>query len=235
MAPGLSERRAPSVWRAALVIARKDLQIELRTKSTLISALAFAVLALTTFFFAWDPTAVGSVDLAPGVLWVIFTFSGLLSLHRSFGGEQPTRAMDALTAAPVSREAIFLGKALANLVFVGLIQLVTVPAAALLYNVPMGGIVLPLVGVVAAAAIGLVAIGTLCSAIAVNTRLAELLLPLLALPFFVPLVICASQATAKLLAGRPMADAANYLRLLVTFDVVAVVLCTLMYPSLIEQ
>jgi heme exporter protein B len=211
------------------------MQVELRTRSTIMSALAFAVLGLMTFFFAWDPTAVASVDLAPGVLWVIFMFSGLLSLHRSFGSEQPTRAVDALIAAPVDREAIFLGKALANLAFVGVIQVVTVPAAALFYNVPMWGIALPLAGVVVAAAVGLAAVGTLCSAMAVNTRLAELLLPLLALPFFVPLVICAAQATAKLLAGRPVADVAEYLRLLVGFDVVAVVVCTLMYPSLIEQ
>jgi heme exporter protein B len=227
--------RPPGVLRAALLIAGKDMHVELRTRSTIMSALAFSVLGLTTFFFAWDPTAVSSLDLAPGVLWVVFTFSGLLSLHRSFGTEQPTRAVDALIAAPIGREAIFLGKAFANLAFVGVIQVVTVPAAALLYNVPMGRVALPLAGVVLAAAVGLSAVGTLCSAMAVNTRLAELLLPLLALPFFVPLVICAAQATAKLLAGRPVAEVAEYLRILVAFDVVAVVICTLTYPSLIEQ
>jgi heme exporter protein B len=221
--------------RAALIIAHKDIQIELRTRSSIFSALAFAVMALAISFFAWDPTAVGPADLAPGVLWVIFTFSGLLSLHRSFGVEQPTRAADALIAAPVGQEGVFLGKALANLVFVVIIQIVTVPAAALLYNVPMGRIALPLAGIVLAAAIGLVAVGTLFSAMAVTTRLAELLLPLLALPFFVPIVICAAQATTKLLSGRPAIDVAEYLRLLVTFDIVAVIICTLMYPSLIEQ
>jgi heme exporter protein B len=225
----------PGVLRSALIIARKDIQVELRTRSTIFSALTFAVLALAISFFAWDPTAVGPTDLAPGVLWVIFTFSGLLSLHRSFGGEQPTRAADALIAAPIEQEGVFLGKALANLVFIAAIQIVTVPAAALLYNVSMGPIALPLAAIVLAAAIGLVAVGTLFSAMAVTTRLAELLLPLLALPFFVPIVICAAQATSKLLAGRPAADVNGYLRLLVTFDIVAVVVCTLTYPSLIEQ
>jgi len=81
----------------------------------------------------------------------------------------------------------------------------------------------------------LAAVGTLFSAMTVNTRLAELLLPLLALPFFVPIVICAAQATAKLLFGRPVAEVGDYLRLLTTFDVVAVVVATLTYPSLIEQ
>jgi heme exporter protein B len=169
------------------------------------------------------------------VLWVIFTFSTLLGLHRSFGGEQLTRSIDALVAAPVEREAIFLGKALANLAFVALVQIITVPAVALLYNVPLTPIALPLAGVILAAAIGVVAVGTLFSAMAVNTRLAELLLPLLALPFFVPIIISAAQATARLLAGRPVGEVAGYLRLLMTFDVVALVVSTLMYPSLIEQ
>jgi heme exporter protein B len=221
--------------RAALTIARKDLTVEWRAKSTLLSALAFAVLALTLFFFAWDPTAVASIDLAPGVLWVIFTFSGLLGLHRSFGVEQPTRAIDALLAAPIGREAIFLGKLLGNLVFVAIVQLVTVPALALLYNVSLGNILLPLIAVIVLAALGLVAVGTLFSSMAINTRLAELLLPLLALPFFVPIVICAAQSTALLLNGRPTSEAAEYIRLLATFDVVAVVLSTLVYPFLIEQ
>jgi len=229
------ELAAPGLLRGALLIARKDLLIELRTRSAIFSALAFSVLALAAFFFAWDPTAVGPADLAPGVIWVIFTFSGMLGLQRSFGGEQPTRTIDALIAAPVERESIFLGKMLANLAFVALVQAVTLPAAALLYNVSFLSIAAPLAGIVLAAAIGLVAVGTLFAAMAVNTRLAELLLPLLSLPFFVPIVICAAQATAKLLAGRPLADAADFVRLLVVFDVVAVVLGTLVYPSLIEQ
>lgn len=227
--------RRPNVLRAALTIAGKDLRIEWRTRSAFLSALAFSVLALTLFFFAWDPTAVASIDLAPGVLWVTFTFSGLLGLHRSFGGEQTTRAIDALIASPVSREAIFAGKALANLVFVLALQVITVPAMAILYNVPLRGVAGPLALIMVLASIGLVTVGTLFSAMAVNTRLAELLLPLLALPFFVPIVICAAQTTALVMAGRPMADALAFLRLLGGFDVVAVVVCTLVYPSLIEQ
>lgn len=225
----------PGVLRAALVIAHKDVVVELRARSTILSALTFAVLGVSVFFFAWDPTAVAATDLAPGVLWVIFTFSSLLGLHRSFGGEQVTRGIDALVAAPVEREAIFLGKALANLAFVAVVQLVTVPAVALLYNVPLTPIALPLTGLVLAAAIGVVTVGTLFSAMAINTRLAELLLPVLALPFFVPIIISAAQATSTLLAGRPVAEVAGYLRLLVAFDAVALVVSTFMYPSLIEQ
>ena len=228
-------RRPPGVLRAALLVARKDLAIEYRTRSAFFSAVVFALLAIVIFYFSWDPTAVAAMDLAPGVLWVIFTFSGLLGLHRSFGVEQQDRAMDALLAAPVDREAIFLGKALANLLFVLAVQAVAMPAVALFYNVPMSRAWLALAAIAVLAAIGLVAVGTLFSAMAVNTRLAELLLPMLSLPFFVPIVMPAAQATARLLAGRPMVEAYAWLKILLAFDIVFVVACTLAFPFTLED
>lgn len=233
--PTAAGGRRPPFWGVALAVARKDLRIELRARSALLSALTFVVLALTIFFFAWDPTAVPSGDLAPGVLWVALTFAALLALHRSFGIEQPTRAIDALLAAPVDREAIFIGKLLANLALVLALGVVAVPAAALLYNVPLTGILLRLAGVVVLAALGLVAVGTLFAGMAVNTRLAELLLPLLALPFFVPVVLPAAQATARLLSGHALGEATGYLKLLAGFDVIFVVACTLAYPYTLDE
>jgi heme exporter protein B len=220
---------------SAWLIARKDLAIEFRTRSAFFSSVVFALLALVIFYYAWDPTAVTVTDLAPGVLWVIFTFSGLLGLHRSFGVEAADHAIDGLLASPVSREAIFLGKAIANLIFVAAVQLIAIPALVLFYNVPLGGIAGPLVAIAILAAIGLVAVGTLFSAMAANTRLAELLLPMLALPFFVPVVTAAAQATAKLLSGRPVIEAAAWLKLLLAFDIVFVAACTLAYPFTVED
>ncbi|MGI9090058.1 MAG: heme exporter protein CcmB [Gemmatimonadaceae bacterium] len=228
-------RVAPGLFATALTVARKDIVIELRSRSVILSALSFTVLGITIFFFAWDPTAVASVDLAPGVLWVIFTFSGLLGLHRSFGVEQQTRAIDALLAAPVDREGIYLGKMLANLVFVLLIQVVALPAVALLYNVPIGAYLASLAGIVLLASLGLVSVGTLFSAMAVNTRLAELLLPLLALPFFVPVILPAAQATGRLMSGRAVSEVAAYIQLLAAFDIVFLIVCTLAYPYTLED
>ena len=222
-------------FRDAWLIARKDLAIEFRTRSAFFSAVVFSLLAIVIFYFAWDATAVAAIDLAPGVLWVIFTFSGLLGMHRSFGVEQPDRAIDGLLASPAAREAIFLGKAIASLVFVLAIQAIAIPAVGLFYNLPLGDIAAPLAGIALLAAIGLVAVGTLFSAMAVNTRLAELLLPMLALPFFVPIVLPAAQATARLMSGRPVGDAVAWLKLLVAFDLVFIVACTLAYPFTLEE
>ena len=217
------------------LIARKDLAIEFRTRSAFFSAVVFALLALAIFYYAWDPTAVTATDLAPGVLWVIFTFSGLLGLHRSFGVEMSDRAIDGLLASPASREAIFLGKALANLIFVAAVQLVAIPALVLFYNLPLTSIAGPLIAIAALAAIGLVAVGTLFSAMAVNTRMAELLLPMLSLPFFVPVVMAAAQSSARLMAGRPVAEAWPWLRILVAFDIVFVAACTLAFPFTLDE
>ena len=234
-APTARPSRPPGLLAAAWLIARKDLAIEYRTRSAFFSALVFALLAVTIFYFVWDQTAVASVDVAPGILWVIFTFSGILGLHRSFGVEQASRAVDALIASPVDREAIFLGKALANAVFVVGVQALTIPAIALFYNLPLGRAGWPIAGIALLATVGLVSVGTLFSAMAVNTRLAELLLPMLSLPFFIPVVLPAAQATARLLNGRPLSEAYDWLRILLAFDLVFVVACALAFPFTLEE
>jgi heme exporter protein B len=224
-----------STLSAALLLARKDLAIEFRTRTAFFSAVVFALLGIVIFYFAWDPTAVAAIDLAPGVLWVIFTFAGLLGLHRSFGVEMADRAIDGLLGAPVPRESIYLGKALANLIFVGAVEAIAIPAVALFYNMPFGGQGWAIALIALLASIGLVSVGTLFSAMAVNTRLAELLLPMLSLPFFVPVVMPAAQATARLLAGRPVAEVASWMRILVAFDIAFVVACMLAFPFTLEE
>ena len=226
---------APSTLSAALLLARKDLAIEFRTRTAFFSAAVFALLGIVIFYFAWDPTAVAAVDLAPGVLWAIFTFSGLLGLQRSFSIEQADRAIDALLGAPIPRESIYLGKAMANLVFVAAVQVIAIPAVQLFYGVPLLEHAAAIALIAALAAIGLVAVGTLFSAMAVNTKLAEMLLPVLSLPFFVPIVIPAAQATARLLSGRPASEIVGWLKLLVAFDIVFVAACMLAFPFTIDE
>ena len=226
----------PSFLRNSWRVARKDLLVEFRTKSGLMAAAVFSVLAVVIFRFTWDPTAVASVDLAPGVLWVIFTFSGLLGLNRSFGLELADRAFDALLASPMSREAVFAGKMLANLVFVLVVEAMVLPAVILFFDLPVSSAWFGIAGIVVLAAIGLCSVGTLFAAIAANTRLAELLLPMMTLPFFVPLVIPAAQATSYLMSGRPLdEDGMAWLKVLIAFDLVFVSACIVVFPFTIED
>lgn len=234
-APRPSAAQPPGLLAAAGLIARKDLAIEFRSRSAFLSALVLSLLSLVIFYFAWDPTAVAAVDVAPGILWVTFTFSGLLGLHRSFGVEAQERAMDALLVAPISREAIFLGKALANFAFVLGVQVVALPALALFYNLPLSVVLGPLAAVMLLAAIGLTCVGTLFAGITSNTRMAELLLPVLALPFFVPIVLPAAQITAKLLAGRPVEESLGWFRILLAFDLVFLYACMITFPFTLED
>lgn len=229
------QANAPGLLRAAWLVAQKDLAIELRTRSAFLSVVVFTLLGLVIFFFAWDPTAVSALDLAPGVLWVTFTFAGLLGLHRSFGVEVQDRALDGLLVAPIDREAIFLGKAIANVIFVSAVLLIAVPAVALFYNLPLARTVTALGPVAVLAAVGLVAVGTLFSSMAVNTRMAELLLPMLSLPFFVPIVLSSAQASTRLLAGRPFAEVLPWLKILIAFDIVFAVACTVAFPYTLEE
>jgi heme exporter protein B len=225
----------PGTLGAAWLIARKDLAIEFRTRTAFFSALVFAVLALCIFYFTWDQSIVTAADRAPGVLWVVLAFSALLGIQRSFGVEEHDRGVDALLVSPISRESIYLGKAIGNLLFLGGIQAVTFPALILFYNLRLGQTLLVVAGILFLAMIGIVAVGTLFSAIAVNTRLAELLLPMLSLPFFVPVLMNAAGATTLAFAGRPADELWPYLRILIGFDLVFIVACTLAFPFTLEE
>jgi heme exporter protein B len=218
-----------------LVIAGKDVRAELRSRTALLSALVFAALVLVVFNFARDPTAVASIVLAPSVLWVTFALAALVAMNRAFTIERENAAIDGVLLAPVPREALFLGKLLANLAFVGLVEMVTLPLFTLFFNVSLWSALPGLLGVTALATIGFVAVGTIFSAMAVRTRFAELMLPVLLLPFMVPPLIGAVQVTARLLAGRPLSEMWGWLRLLALYDIVFVTLCALVFPAVVDE
>ena len=221
--------------RGALAIAGKDLAIEWRTKTAFVSSMTFAVLVLAVLFFARDPTVVGAVDVAPGALWVTFTFAAMIGLNRAFLLERENRAMDGILLTPVPRAAVFVGKLLANLVFVGTVEAVSLPLFILFYDVSIGRGLPALVLVIALATVGFVALGTLLSAMVVRTRFAELMLPLLLLPFLVPPIIGAVQVTASILAHRPLSEVVGWLKLLTAFDIVFLTVCTLLFERTLEE
>jgi heme exporter protein B len=224
-----------STLRAALLVAGKDLLLEFRSRTAFVAALAFTAVVLAIFNFARDPTLVSPVDLAPGILWITFSFSGILGLNRAFALERENRALDGLLLSPVSRTAIYLGKMLANLVFVGVVEALALPLFALFFNVPVLPVLGPLALVMVLATVGFVAVGTLLSSIAVNTRLAELILPLLMLPFLVPPVMAAVQMTSRLFAGRPFSESAGWLRLLLGYDVLFLTAALLIFEYTLEE
>ena len=221
--------------KAIAVIAVKDLAVEWRTKTALVSSLAFAILVLAVLFFARDPTAVAVVDIAPGALWVTFTFAAMLGMNRAFLMERENRALDGILLAPVPPWAVFLGKVTANLAFVAAVEVVSLPLFVLFYDVPLWSRLPALALVIAMATFAFVVVGTLLSSMVVQIRFAELMLPLLLLPFLVPPVVGAVQVTARLLAGRPLSDGGGWLRLLLAFDIVYFTLATLLFDDTLDR
>lgn len=224
-----------SVLGPALTIAAKDISIELRTRTAFLSALVFAILVLAILFFARDPTAVSANDVAPGALWVTFTFAAMIGLNRAFLLEKENAAIDALILTGVPKTAIFIGKALGNLAFVFMVELVSLPLFVLFYNLDILAQLPSLILVIVMATVAFVSVGTLLSSMVVRTRFAELMLPLLLLPFLVPPIVSAVQATSRILAGRPLSEVSGWLNLLGGFDVVFVTLSILLFEATLAE
>ncbi len=223
------------VLKHAWAVARKDLVLEFRTRTAFLSATVFTALVLVVFNFGRDPTAVATLDLAPSILWVTFTFAAMLALNRAFQLELENQALEGLLVSPISRTSLYWGKLVANLVFVAVVESIGLPLFVLFFDVPVGRILLPLIGVIALATVGFVAVGTLFSAMVIRTRFAELMLPVLLLPFLIPPLVGAVQVTARLLAGRPVSEAAGWLKLLAAYDIVFCTLATLLFPTTVDE
>jgi heme exporter protein B len=203
------------------VITRKDLRAELRTKEAINASLAFSLVILVLFSFAFDPTEKETVSMSGGLLWIVFAFAGTLVLNRSFAREVPNDCLDALVAAPVSGAALFMGKALANFVLVLAVELVSLPVFGIFYNVHWTTHFWSLMLVLVLGTWGLTVIGTIFSALTVNIRLRELMAPLLVYPMLIPCLMSAMQLSMDLISGKPLGGENQiWLRLLVAFDVI---------------
>lgn len=224
-----------SFWTVAWAVAAKDLKIEWRTKTAFASAIVFAVLVLAVFYFARDPTAVAALDIAPGALWVTFTFAAMLGLNRAFLLEKENRALDGILLAPVPRSAVFLGKLVGNLAFVAVVEFVSLPLFVLFYDLAIWRQLPTLIGVMAMATVAFVSVGTLLSSMVVRTRFAELMLPILLLPFLIPPVVGAVQLTSRVLAERPLSELVGWLKLLGSFDIIFVALCFFLFEATLEE
>jgi heme exporter protein B len=209
--------------RQTAAIAMKDLRAELRTKESLNAAGAFALVILVLFSFVLDPTDTQTVyALSGGLLWLVFAFAGALILNRSFARELPNDCLDILVSSPVSGSALFLGKALANFVLLLAVEALCLPMFGGMYNLSRWATSpAQLAGVVLLGTWGVTVIGTMFSALTVNLRLRELMLPMLVYPMMIPCLMSAMKLTSILVSGEAIAgDDWIWLRLLVGFDII---------------
>jgi heme exporter protein B len=208
-------------FRQTFTIMGKDLRAEVRSKEAINASFGFALVILILFSFAFDPNEETTRAMSGGLLWICFAFAGTLVLNRSFVRELPNDCLDAMLAAPISRAALFLGKALANFAIVFAVELVSMPVFGIFYNVRWARQFWPLMLVLALGAWGLTVIGTIFSALTVNIRLREIMLPLLIYPMMIPCLMAAMRLSLILVAGDPITgDELIWLKLLVAFDTV---------------
>ncbi len=220
--------------RQTLTVAAKDLRSELRTKEAVNASLSFALVILILFSFAFDPTAETTREIAGGLLWLVFAFAGVLVLNRSFARELPNDCLEALVSSPVPGSALFLGKALANFVLLLAIEVVCLPVFGVFYNVTWYSQPLQLAGVLLLTTWGMTVVGTVFSALTVNLRLREVMLPMLVYPVLIPCLMAAMQLTTILVAGDPIVgDQLAWVRLLVGFDIIFTSLAVLLIDTVL--
>ncbi len=213
----------------------KDLTAERRSKANFNAVVFFAALTLLLFGFALGPNQDRLREAAGGVIWLTILFSGVLSFNRSYEQELEGGALDTLLLYPGERRSIFLGKLLANLGFVVLVEVVLVPLAGVLYQVPLGRAPLTLAVVLGLGTLGFVTLGTFYAAMASRVRAREVLLPLLLFPMLIPLLVGAVEATSALLSGDVMGNAGSWIRLLAAFDFIFFVACVIAFDYVIEE
>ena len=213
----------------------KDLTAERRTKANFNAVVFLAGLILLMFGFALGPDPEALRNVAAGVLWLTVLFSGVLSFNRSYEQELENGALELLLLYPGDRRSIYLGKLIANLTFVLLVEAILIPAAAVLYDIPIWNVMLPLALVLLLGTIGFVTLGTFYAAMASRLRAREVLLPLLLFPMLIPLLLSAVQATKVILAGDVMDQLDAWLRLLILFDVIFFVSALFAFEHIIED
>lgn len=211
----------------------KDLAAEMRSRELLTAMLVFALLVILIFNFALDLDATTRKVATPGILWATFAFAGTLGLNRSMALEKDRGCFDGLLLAPVDRSSIYFGKLISNLVFMLIVEAVVLPVYSVLYNTNLFN---PgLVSVILLGSVGYVAVGTLLSSMAIQTRTRDVLLPILLFPVIIPILIAAVKASSGFLQGIALAEIMPYINLLLVYDVIFTAVAFMVFDFIVEE
>jgi heme exporter protein B len=222
-----------SFWQGMLAITSKDIRAELRTKDIFSSMFVFALLAVIVFNFAFELRVPDMKMVVPGIIWVAISFAGVLGLNRAFVIEQDKGSLAGLLLAPVDRSAIYFGKMLGNLLFMLVVEVILLPLVMIFFNLSL--LTPPHLLVLFLGTFGFAVVGTLFSAIAVNTRAREVLLPILLFPVLVPVLVASVNMTGGLLDGKTLADVSSGLQLVIFYDLLFAIVAYLTFDYVVEE
>ena len=209
--------------------------MEWRNRETLASMCVFGILVVFLFNFAFEPAREESLRLLPGLLWISFAFAGVLCFNRSFAVERENACLQGMALAPVDPGLIYLGKMLANLVFLSIAESVIVFAAGLWYHFSFVPSLKWFALITFFGTVGYVAVGTTFGAIAANTRMREVMLPVLQFPIAVPVFIAGIEASTGALKGDPPSNYVGWIKLAAGFAVIYTVLSYLLFEYVLEE
>lgn len=217
----------------AFYIMAKDLRIEFRQKEMLSSMLIFALLVVILSGWAFDTMTNNIAVFYPGLLWIIFIFAALLGVGRAFSSEKADGALTGLVMAPVDRLAIYLAKLGENLILLGIVELIVVPVSVGILNYRFHGSIPGLILAIILGDLGFSGLATFLSALAMNTRMNDLLLPVILFPLLIPAVIGSVEATTQALAS-PVFKLNAWHGLLLAYDFIFLALAVLLFEYLLE-
>jgi heme exporter protein B len=220
-----------SLGRTLALHLRKDLRLEWRSKDAANSMLFFALLVVVVFAFAFDPLEEESRLIAGGIAWVALLFSTIVALNQSWARELRNGVLDALRLAPAAPNALFLGKVIANFIFVAAIEVLITPVFVVFYNLRIEGSGWQLVVVAALGTWALVVNGTFFAALSIRTRNRELMLPLILFPISLPALLAMVMATTNILTGERVPT--DWMKLLTVYDIVFTVVSLLLFESIL--
>ncbi len=221
--------------KAIISIIRKDIISEFRSRDMFVSMFTFSLIIIFVFNLILDLSSNIKNIVSPVVLWITFLFSGSIGLSRSFAMEKESDAIKGLLLAPIDRSLIYIGKFLSNLTFLLIIEIITIPIFVIIFNYDFNLSLLSLLLVIFIGTIGFSAVGTLFSAMSLNTRLREVLLPILYFPVIIPVLINSINITASILSGSSLSENGSSLQLLIVFDIIFLAAGVLLYEYIIEE
>lgn len=224
----------PSFLKATFAIIQKDLAAEFRSRELLTAMLTFSVLVILIFNFALDLNIDVRQKVTAGVLWTTFAFAGTLGLNRSMAVEKDRGCMDGLLLAPVDRSAIFFGKAISNLAFMLIVEAIVLPLYAFFYN-ETRIFKIEFIAVLLLGSIGYIAVGTLLSAMSIQTRTREILLPILLFPVVIPVLIASVLASGAIINDMSLPQIMTPLNLLIVYDVIFIAVSFMFFEFIVEE
>ncbi len=218
-----------------MTLARKDLMQELRSKAATVATIFFAAIVLVIQAFAFSEREGLLPIIAPGALWVALAFAGVISAAQSYQSELEEGAFEQLLMYPIPRATIFLGKLLANWLYMSILGFVLLPVTILFFGMKVGASWFLLLVTVLLGTLGFALIATFYAALTANLRARESLLPVLMFPVVVPILLASVRATREIAGAGNLAISLSWLQLLLAFDLVYVVVCTAIFHFVTED